>query len=75
MTPESFERRILELGLICERIPLQTKPKAIHWHIRKAGEKGTVEATFEDGSVAITIRKNRQGTWTEDALAELGQSD
>lgn len=70
-SPEAFERRLESLGLSAERIPLKTKPAAIHWHIRKPGMPGTLEATWEDETISLVVRKNRQGDWTAEALRVL----
>jgi hypothetical protein len=72
LTDDAFEGKLLELGLTFERIQLKTKPNAIHWHIRKPGEKGTLEATFESGMVSLYVRANRAAGWMDailDALA------
>lgn len=71
LTPEEFERRLETLGLGAERIPLKTRPGVIHWHIRKVGQPGTLEATWDQGTVSLIVRRNRQGQWTSEAVEAL----
>lgn len=61
--PDEFESTLDALGLNYERIALKTKPNAVHWHIRKPREKGTLEATFEQGQLYLEVRSNRMAEW------------
>lgn len=65
------ESALENLGLQVQRIELKTRPCAAHWHARKKGERGTLEATLESGSVTFSVRSNRSGDWTEGALEHL----
>lgn len=71
MVPEDFETKLQALGLTFERLPLKARPNAIHWHIRKSGETGTLEATLENGNLEIQARRNRMGGWIESARKAL----
>jgi hypothetical protein len=71
MTPAEFERRLMALDLTFERVFLKTRPRAIHWHNRKPGERGTLEATLEDTNLMITARRNSMGPWVEAAINHL----
>lgn len=67
----AIEGAFAHLGLEFQRIELKTRPHAIHWHARKVGWAGTLEATLESGIVTFEVRSNRRGEWTDMALSHL----
>ncbi|MCB2230529.1 hypothetical protein KQH82_07420 [bacterium] len=69
-----FETMIVEAGLVVHtRGGLATKPGSTHWHIRKEGENGTLEATWlpATGHFSFSIHENRQGDWIAEAVKVL----
>lgn len=69
-----FEAMIVAAGLIVHtRGGLATKPGSTHWHIRKEGESGTLEATWlpATGHFSFSIHENRQGDWIVEAVKVL----
>lgn len=67
----TIESALRGLGLEFQRIELKTRPRAAHWHARKKGMAGTLEATLDSGIVTFSVRSNRTGDWTETALEHL----
>ena len=65
-----FERRCEELGLIARRMSLKKYPGCTHWHLKKAGEKGTLEATWwpEKDRLWLSVHENRRAAWQERAI-------
>lgn len=65
-----------ERQLTCTEIPLTSKPEARHWHVRKTGQKGTLEVTWDPNVVEfwMTMRSNRSGSWIEE-IAEAIHSE
>ena len=69
-----FEAMLPEAGLtVHTRGGLATKPGATHWHVRKPGATGTLEATWlpATGHFSFSVHDNRQGDWVPGAIAEL----
>lgn len=59
-----FEGVLTELGLEFERVTLKSLPPNVHWHIRKAGSKGVLEATWiRTGEAWLSVHANRQSDW------------
>ena len=72
----NFEAKLMEwaasAGCVLTEHPLRARPDLRHWHLRKPKNSGTVEVTWEPGvDPVVECRVNRQGEWTEHALAEL----
>lgn len=68
---EQFETCLVALGLDFKRIELKTRPSAIHWHIRKPGFPGTLEATYDQGEMHLETRRNRMGAWVQEVIEQL----
>ncbi len=68
-----LERILTELGLGFKRLSLKTLPAAVHWHITKPGEKGTLEATWDLDAEAFWLctRANRYATWQDEVITAL----
>jgi hypothetical protein len=59
-------------GWLLTEHPLKSMPDCRHWHIRKVGEKGTVEVTLcPNQRIEIEVRKNRTAPWTVQAMKDL----
>jgi hypothetical protein len=45
----------------------------VHWHYKRAGEKGVLEITRmqDDGRVILSCKNNRHGEWIEDVMKKL----
>jgi len=75
--PASFEQAINDLGLGATRISLKSIPDAVHWHIRKPGVSGTLEATWRFGEngpeLWLEVRANRSAPWQKGVLDVLTQ--
>jgi len=59
-----FETTLSELGLSFERTTLKSLPPNVHWHIRRPGSKGVLEATWiRNGEAWLSVHSNRQAEW------------
>ena len=54
---------------------LSTLHGSHHWHIRKPGSRGTLEATWlpAEGRFFFSVRDNRNGVWIDAALSQLSR--
>jgi len=70
---ESFEQAIAEMELDHKRLELKKYADCIHWHIRKPGLSGTLEATYLIGErkLWLEIRPARQAPWQDSVLERL----
>jgi hypothetical protein len=70
---DRFEKLIAELGLEYHRTILKSLPSNAHWHIRKKGSKGTLEATWliEAEEAWVSLRANREAIWAADAAESI----
>jgi hypothetical protein len=73
MDPLEFEPLLVKLGLEFTRMSLKKYPGAAHWHIRKPGLSGTLEATWwpSEGQFWIEQRTGRTADWQHDVLSEV----
>lgn len=63
-----FKRHGLEVAL---KTTLAKYPGGVHWHLKKPGEKGTLEATLWNNELFLQVRRNRDGEWIMSALHEI----
>lgn len=71
-----FEAMVSEAGLVVHnRGGVADRPGSTHWHIRKPGITGTLEATWlpATGHFWFSIHDNRRGDWIATAVDELRQ--
>lgn len=59
------------LGLVLSRMTLRSYPGCTHWHFKRAGVSGTLEATWwpKTGRLWLKIARNRQAEWMQEAIA------
>ncbi|MBX3118091.1 MAG: hypothetical protein KF784_03435 [Fimbriimonadaceae bacterium] len=68
------------LGLLSQKGSLKSYPGCTHWHFKKPGTAGTLEATWwpKTGRLWLKIAANRKADWMSDAIeglaAEFGHS-
>ncbi|HEY3781280.1 MAG TPA: hypothetical protein VGL56_09370 [Fimbriimonadaceae bacterium] len=62
-----------DLGLDLKALTLAKYAGCIHWHLRKPGQKGTLEITWwpEKDKVWVSLRENRMGDWIDEAVEFL----
>ncbi len=70
-TPDELLRFCAARALAAEAHELRTKPRTLHWHLRKEGQTGTLEVTFEHNALILEVRANRSGKWTAEELSFL----
>ncbi len=48
-------------------------PGCIHWHFKRGKESGTLEVTLLNWErrILISVRENRRGPWTDDAVQAI----
>ena len=63
-------RMALQHGLVPTEHPLKTKPEWRHWHLRKPGCSGTLEATWDGSDLHFTVRSNRAAPWIDEILGQ-----
>lgn len=69
---ERFEQVCADLGLmLLSRGTLRKYPGCVHWHFKKVGSTGTLEATLWRGNLWLHVRSNRQGDWTSEAVGSI----
>jgi hypothetical protein len=73
MAPEEFEARCLALGLEVERSSLRTRPASVHWHLRRPGHKGVLEATWDPAEerLWLSVHNNRRAEWQAEFVQAL----
>jgi len=73
---ERFEKALSDLGLTHERLSIKKYRDCIHWHIRKPGHSGTLEATYlaEGQRLWLEVRKNRSAEWQVEMIREIDAS-
>jgi hypothetical protein len=66
--PERLEAIASELGLTSKQYALRGLPENIHWHFRKPGLTGTLEATWlaESGEAWLSAHRIRGTEWVFD---------
>jgi hypothetical protein len=71
--PEGFEALLTQLGLGFTRMTLKKYPGATHWHIRKPGLPGTLEATWwpSEAQFWIEQRKGRVADWQMEVISRI----
>lgn len=59
--------------IIAMRGTLATYPGCIHWHLKRAGEKGTLETTYwpKTGRLWFKVADGREGPWIRGAMDRL----
>jgi len=52
-------------------MPLRSFPDGTHWHFRRPGEKGTLEATWSPrlGRLWLSTRAGRESPWQLDVIS------
>jgi hypothetical protein len=67
---KQVEELAARLGLECLVLNLARYPGCRHFHLRKVGEKGTLECTWwpSAGRLWLSRRSNREGVWIDDAV-------
>jgi hypothetical protein len=71
---QAIEDAAAKLDLrVTQRGTLTEHPGSIHWHFKRGRESGTLEATLlnRERRIALSVRDNRRGAWTDDALQSL----
>jgi hypothetical protein len=66
----AIERLARELGLqVAVKTSLKSYPGSVHWHFKKEGSVGTLEATYwpAERRVWFSVHSNRGGAWTTHA--------
>lgn len=58
-------------GFKVAEMPLKSLPKGMHWHVSKPGQKGTLEATWNEDELRFEVRSNRTGDWQTGAVKAL----
>ena len=68
-----FETALTTEGLVFEKLSLKKYAPCCHWHIRKPGEKGTLEATYLLNSHRLWIesRPGRIAPWQGPVVSRL----
>ena len=71
--PDLVMKFALDLGLVVSEHESKGYKGSRHWHVKKSGERGVVEVTWwpEKDKLWVSVRSNRQGNWTADAVAAL----
>lgn len=76
--PEAaIESTVAELGLaISSKGTLRKFNGSVHWHIKRPGESGTLEATWwpKTGQFWLSVHANRGANWIEEAIAKIKAS-
>lgn len=74
--PSRFREAVVACELeLATNSTLKTLPGSHHWHVRRAGETGTLEATWlpAEGRFWFAVHENRNGAWIEPAVEQLRQ--
>lgn len=60
------------LGLVATRTSLSKYPGSLHWHFKRPGEKGTLEATWwpKGQRLWLSVHEGRSAPW-QDAAVEV----
>lgn len=68
-----FEAAVESLGLDHRRLTLKKYPDGIHWHIRKPGSTGTLEATYVPNGRRLWLdtRPGREAPWQAEQIELL----
>jgi len=69
-----IEECCAELELhVAMRASLKSYPESTHWHLRKPGQRGTLEVTLwpPKRRLWLSIQSGRAAEWTAPAAAEL----
>lgn len=68
-----FEAALTTEGLVFEKLSLKKYAPCCHWHIRKPGEKGTLEATYllDTHRLWLECRSGRTAPWQEPVATRL----
>jgi hypothetical protein len=72
--PAALERCAAELGLtIALRSTLRSYAGSVHWHLRREGRRGTLEATLWPSRPRLWLKTHsgRAAAWIEPAAAQL----
>ncbi len=69
----AFDLAVIALGLTSKRFPLKGITGSIHWHIKRPGESGTLEATYDPKGqrLWLEVRTNRAATWQPAVIESL----
>jgi hypothetical protein len=70
---DEFEQALLREGLTFTRMSLKKYKPCCHWHIKKPGEKGTLEATYllDSHLLWLEIRPGRDAPWQDLVVTRL----
>ncbi len=68
--PVTVEQTASWAGLVAERGSLKMYPDSTHWHFRRPGSPGTLEATWFPGTerLWLSYHENRYAPWIDDAV-------
>lgn len=66
----AVEETAAEAGLVAERRSLKMYADSTHWHIRRPGSSGTLEATWfpHTERLWLSYHENRYAPWIDDAV-------
>lgn len=70
----TIEECSVELGLqVSMKASLKSYPESTHWHLRRTGQRGTLEVTLwpPKRRLWLSIQSGRAAEWTAPAAAEL----
>lgn len=72
--PAAWVRQLAERhGLVVLESTLTKFPGSVHWHLRRAGQIGTLEVTWwpRTDELWASVHSNRRADWMEPILAEF----
>lgn len=72
-----FEKAVKSHSLLIKsRGTLKTIPGSVHWHITCSGQKGTLEATFDQNRLRLwmSYHDNRYAEWIDDAVKKTSKT-
>jgi hypothetical protein len=73
----AIDQAVIDTGLhVTMRSSLRKFPGSVHWHVKRAGESGTLEITFwpQQRRAWFSIRNGRQSEWIEKSMKALGET-
>ena len=68
--PATLEQTASWAGLVAERGSLKSYPGSTHWHFRRPGSRGTLEATWfpHTERLWLSYHENRYAPWMDDMV-------
>lgn len=63
-------------GQIALESTLKTIPGSLHWHVRRRGRNGTIEATFwpQKTELWVSVHANRERDWAAEAFSAFADA-